>query len=200
MRLAIGLLASSLAFASPLAAQGTTNPDDDPRRGGLVVKAGFSFGGVSNSGLLPGETSDRNGFALGLGLVTSAPFGLGIEGLYAQRGVTGSGGGARQLDYIDIPVYLRLGATNPSAEPFIYAGPMISFELKCDNDGSDCPSGRDNVSYAGIIGAGLRFPTAGGLSVEARYLYGLSNLRLGTVTDDDSYQTRSFQLLFGLGF
>lgn len=194
-RIVTALIASAFLIAAPLSAQ----VQDDPRMGGLVVKGGMSFGGVSNSGVFPGSKS-RNGFAIGLGLVTSAPLGLGIEGLYAQRGITGDAGGGRELDYIDIPVYLRLGLTNPTAEPYFLAGPQISLELKCDDNGDDCPSGRDNVSYSAVIGAGLRFPQAAGISVEARYVYGLSDLKLSTVSDSDSYQTRSFLVLFALGF
>jgi hypothetical protein len=196
-RLLVGLAASAFLLAAPQAL--TAQDQDDPKTGGLVVKGGLSFGGVSNSGVFPGSKS-RNGFAIGLGIVTSAPFGLGIEGLYAQRGITGDAGGGRELDYIDIPVYLRLGITNPTAEPYFIAGPQISFELKCDDNGDDCPSGRDNVSYSAVIGAGVRLPQAAGISVEARYVYGLSDLKLSTVADSDSYQTRSFLVLFALGF
>lgn len=192
-----GLLAAVFCIAAPQ--QGSAQDQDDPKTGGLVVKGGLSFGGVSNSGVFPGSSS-RNGFAIGLGLVSSAPVGLGVEGLYAQRGITGDAGGGRELDYIDVPVYLRFGITNPTAEPYFIVGPQVSFELKCDDNGEDCPSGRDNISYSAVIGAGLRLPQAAGMSIEARYVYGLSNLRLSTVADSDSYQTRSFLLLFALGF
>ena len=85
-------------------------------------------------------------------------------------------------------------------EPFAYAGPQVSLELRCDSDGGSCPSGREKVSYAGAIGGGLRLPKLGGLSVEGRYVYGLSDLKLGTIADDESYKTRSFMILFGFGF
>jgi hypothetical protein len=192
-----GLLAAAFLLAAPQAI--SAQDQDDPKTGGLVVKGGMSFGGVSNSGVFPGS-SNRNGFAIGLGLVTSAPLGLGIEGLYAQRGITGDPGGGRELDYIDIPIYLRLGITNPTAEPYFIAGPQISIELKCDDNGEDCPSGRNDVTYAGVVGAGVRLPQVAGISIEARYVYGLSDLELSTVSDSDSYQTRSFLLLFALGF
>lgn len=187
------LLAASatVAVATPAAAQ---------RTAGIVLKGGMSYGGVSNGGVFPGQSGSRNGLAIGLGLITSKPVGLGIEGLYAQRGIVGSPGNSRRLDYIDVPVYLRVGARTPVLQPFAYAGPQVSFELKCDSDGGACPSGRDNLSYSGTIGAGLRFPRIAGLSVEGRYVYGLSDLKLGTVTDNESYRTRSFMLLFGFGF
>lgn len=181
----------AVALATPSAAQ---------TGAGLVVKGGLSYGDVSNSGVFPGGASTRNGAALGLGFVTRKPVGFGIEALYAQRGIIGSPGNSRELDYIDIPVYLRIGAQTPLLQPFAYVGPQISFELRCDADGGDCPSGRERTSYAGTIGAGLRFPRLAGVTVEGRYVYGLTDLKLGTISDNESYRTRSFMLLFGLAF
>ena len=155
----------------------------------------------------PGETKARRTiaragahlkdplFAAGLGLWTGGSLGFGVEGLYAQRGIT-----ARKLDYIDVPGYVRLEITNPAISPFAYAGPQASFELKCDADAGTCPSGRPKTTYAGVIGAGLRFGSSRGFSIEGRYIYGLTDLKLNTVTTSDSYKTRSFLLLAGIGF
>lgn len=181
----------TVAVAMPLAAQGG---------GGIVLKGGVSYGDVSNSGVFPGGARTRNGAAIGVGMITRKPIGFGLEGLYAQRGIVGSPGNSRELDYIDVPLYLRVGATNPALQPFAYAGPQISFELRCDAGGGDCPSGREKVSYAGAIGAGLRFPRVAGITVEGRYVYGLTDLKLGTISDTESYRTRSFMILFGIGF
>jgi hypothetical protein len=179
------------AVATPIAAQSSA---------GIVLKGGLSYGDVSNSGVFPGGASTRNGAALGVGLVTRKPIGFGIEALYAQRGIVGSPGNSRELDYIDVPLYLRIGAQTPVIQPFAYAGPQVSFELRCDADGGDCPSGRERTSYAGTIGGGLRFPRLAGVTVEGRYVYGLTDLKLGTISDTESYRTRSFMLLFGLAF
>ena len=84
--------------------------------------------------------------------------------------------------------------------PYAYAGPQVSFELRCRAGGSDCSSGRPSTSYAGIIGAGLFFGERGGLSVEGRYMYGLTDLKLNTVTSSSSYKTRSFMILGGVHF
>jgi Outer membrane protein beta-barrel domain len=181
--------ASLLGAASTLRAQA-----------GLGIKAGMSYGTVSNVGVLPGNLHSRSGFAAGLGLETGGPVGLGIEALYAQRGVSGGApGDARALDYLDVPVYLRVGAPTPGISPFAYVGPQASFELQCRAGGTSCPStGRPGATYAGVIGAGVRL--MGGLTVEGRYVYGLSDLKLSTVTTSDSYRTRSFLLLVGVGF
>jgi hypothetical protein len=183
---------ATVLLAAPAAAQSY---------GGLVIKGGLSYGNVSNSGVFPGDAKQRSGAALGLGLMSGGVLGFGVEGLWAQRGFDNTvPGGTRHLDYIDVPAYLRFALQNPAIEPFAYAGPQVSFEIKCDADDGVCPEGRKKTSYAGVIGAGLRLPQLAGISVEGRYVYGLTDLRLNTVTDSESYKTRSFMVLFGIGF
>lgn len=181
-------------MSAPLAAQYAKTD------GGFGIKGGLSYGDVSNSGVFPGGAKTRAGVAVGVSFHTPGPVGFGLEALYAQRGIIGSSGNSRELDYIDVPAYLRVSGSNDGVQPFGYLGPQLSMELKCDSNGGSCPSGRDKWSYAGVIGAGLRLQQFHGLSLEARYIYGLSDLKLGTVTDSENYQTRSFMLLFGLGF
>ena len=179
------------AVVSPAAAQS------------LGIKGGLSYGNVSNGGTFPGKASERSGFAIGLTANTGGVVGLGIEGLYAQRGFDNSvAADARHLDYIDVPVYLRLAMPlGGTFAPFAYAGPQASFELKCGTDSGNCPdSGRPKVTYAGVIGGGVQFGALSGMSIEARYVYGLSDLKLNTISTTESYKTRSLLLLLGFGF
>jgi hypothetical protein len=166
------------------------------------IKAGYSYGSVPNSGgVFPGTLSAHSGIAVGVGVTTGDVIGLGLEALYAQRGFTSSVlGASRKLSYIDVPAYLRFALPNPMVTPFGYIGPQLSFELNCDSGNGACPSGRDKLSYAGIAGAGLKFGMLMNLSIEGRYVYGLNDLNLGTVTTRANYQTRSFMLLAGIGF
>lgn len=200
MKLTSVVLAGALAVGIPVTTAEAQYAGDDPRQGGAMIRAGLSYGDVSNSGVFPGDARRRDGFAVGIGFVSGGPVGIGVEGMYAQRGIVGDPGSSRELDYIDVPIYLRLAASNPAIEPYVLAGPQLSFELTCDADGGDCPSGRSRTTFAGIIGAGLRFPTLAGISLEGRYVYGLSDLEIGTVGDTESYRTRSFMVLLGLGF
>lgn len=169
------------------------------------VKGGLSFGNISNKGVLPGDLQTRTGFAAG----AAAAFrfrviGIGAEALFAQRGVSDDDEvNEAKLDYLDIPVYLIVEAPTPGVAPFGYIGPQISFELRCRNVDLDCVEGdRSSTDYAGVVGAGLRFgdPDGLGLTAEARYVYGLKDLRLSTVTSDESYKTRSFLILAGIIF
>lgn len=168
------------------------------------VKGGASFGNISNKGVLPGNLKTRTGFAAGVSLGLGAQIvGVGAEALFAQRGLSADGTGDTKLDYLDIPVYLKVQAPTPGISPFGYIGPQVSFEVNCKNGDLDCSdNGRSTTDYAGVIGAGVKFGSAGkaAFTAEARYVYGLKDLELDTVTSDESFKTRSFLLLAGIVF
>jgi hypothetical protein len=174
----------------------------------LGLKGGLLWSDVSNSGLLPGELEGRTGFTIGLALDGGkAPLGLGVEALYARRGLESSSpADARKLNYIDVPVYLRVAFPTPGIQPFAYAGPQFSFEIACDTEEGDCPENdpgvgeRPSTTFAALVGAGLRLGERSAFSVEARYMYGLTDLKLNTVTDSESYKDRVFLLLAGMSF
>ena len=170
------------------------------------LKAGASFGNISNKGLLPGNLKTRIGAAGGLFLGYRAKIiGFGIEALYAQRGAKSYesiGDQSTHLDYVDIPAYVKVSIPTPGIRPFVYAGPQISFEAKCRSANNTAPcsdAGRKKTDYAGVIGAGLRLGGSMGLTLEGRYVYGLSDLKLSTVTSSESYKNRTFMLLVGIG-
>lgn len=169
----------------------------------MAVKGGFSFGNVSNRGVLPGDLQQRTGFAVGLALGPGRNmFGFGVEALYAQRGVISTSTPAeRKLDYVDVPVYLRVLFPSPGIAPYAFAGPQASFELRCRAGDAACPtSDRPRTTYAGVIGGGARLGAASAFTIEGRYVYGLTDLKLSTVTSADSYKTRSFLILAGWAF
>src|SRR5262249_49070340 len=156
-------------------------------------------GDISNKGLLPGNLKHRTGFAGGLYFGTGGLLGFGVEGLYAQRGAESDDAAATagtQLDYIEIPGYLKGPIPPPAIKPFVYAGPQVSYEVKCRTGaGVDCgdyaTSGRSRWDYAGIIGAGVRIGGGTGFGIEGRYVYGLKDLKPSTVTSGSSYKNRS---------
>jgi len=187
------LLALTLAFAAaPLAL---------PAQWGL--KAGASFANVSNSGALPGNPGSRTGLAGGVSLrIGSGAFSLGLEGLYDQQGVDATGGGI-QLNMADVPAYLNWRIINAGIGVTAYAGPQVSFLISCKSGGTTCPSGTvATTTYAGIIGGRVKFGSAQGFGItgEARYIYGLTNLNKDTITNPGSYETRSLLVLAGIEF
>jgi len=185
--------------AAPAAAQSAWG-------GEVGIKGGLSFGNISNKGVLPGSLKTRTGIAGGLYFGYSAPVvGIGFEALYAQRGLRSDESisvAETKLDYIDIPAYLKINIPTSGIRPFIYAGPQISFEVRCrtGND-ADCAdtSPRKSTDYAAVIGAGLRLGRGTGITVEGRYVYGLQDLKLATLTSSESYKHRTFMLLVGIG-
>jgi opacity protein-like surface antigen len=188
--IAVVALAASAALPAVAAAQN------------FGIIAGYSYGSIPNSGgVFPGTLQAHSGLAAGLRLTTSGPVGFGIEGLYAERGFTSTiAGNSRKLRYIDVPAYLRVALPNPTITPFGYIGPQLSFEINCDAGGGNCPSGRDKTTYAGIAGAGVKLPMLANISIEGRYVYGLNDLNMGTVTTRANYRARSFMILAGIGF
>jgi hypothetical protein len=171
---------------------------------GFGIKGGLSYGDVSNRGVLPGDLEGRTGFAVGLAAGSNwGLIGIGVEGLYAQRGVRKTASSdSREIDYLDVPGYLRVAIPTPGVSPFAYAGPQISFELRCHAGSTDCPdTDRAHTTYAAVIGAGVRLGgRRSAFSVEGRYIYGLNDLKLTTVTTSESYKTRSFMILGGIAF
>ena len=172
----------------------------------IGVKAGASFGNISNKGVLPGNLDNRTGFAAGIYLGSGGAIGFGVEGLYAQRGLKSDGTSTEEtrLDYIDVPVYLRIALPLGPVRPFGYAGPQVSYEVRCKTaSGAACATygttDRKKWDYAGVIGAGLKFGGSLGFGIEGRYVYGLRDLKISTITSADSYKTRSFLILASIG-
>ncbi len=169
---------------------------------GVGILGGWSYGQVPSSNTQGhGSLSGNSGFALGIGAESGGPVGFGANLLYAQRGFHSNlFGNSQQLSYLDVPVYLRVAIPNPAITPFALIGPQVSFEMNCNANGTDCPSGRDKTTFDGVAAIGLKFPMLSGLSVQARYLYALQNLDYGTINNQSNYRQRSFMLLLGIGF
>jgi hypothetical protein len=177
-------------------------PVGAPAQSGIGIKGGLSYGNVANTGVLPGNLDGRTGFAVGVSAGTWGLLGLGAEALFAQRGFTGpNGGDRRELENLDVPAYLRVTLPMPGVAPFAYAGPQVSFELQCRFDDAPCTNpNRPRTSYAATVGGGVKVGGPRSLSIEGRYIYGLTDLKLSTLTDPGNYKTRSFLILAGVGF
>ena len=177
---------------------------------GLGLKVGGVFANVSNSGVLPNQMGSRSGFAAGLALGTRGGLiGFGAEALFVQNGLKSSAPNASlKINYFSVPVYLRVGLPTPGVRPFGYIGPQVSFELSCKLGLNDRPAAtfgvgggdRKKTTFAGVVGAGLRLGGKMGLTIEARYVYGLTDLKYGTVTSSASYKDRDLLFLGGISF
>lgn len=196
MKRSLAVLAA-LALAAPAAAYA---------QGGVGIKAGLTFGNVNRSGVTPGSQTfeGTNGFTVGLSLGTaseSSAVGLRLEGLYSRRGVDAANSpDSRRIDFADVPLMLEVKLPITGISPYLYGGPQVSYQLRCATDAGDCPEDNDGLSYAAVVGAGLRLGGSSAITLEGRYMYGLTDFRWTTVSNSESYRTRQFLILAGIGF
>jgi hypothetical protein len=121
-----------------------------------------------------------------------------------------------KFDYVEIPLLLVIPiSTQGGVSPYFFGGPAIAFEAGCEISAEgggidvtvDCDEGEDidveverKKTDLGIaLGAGIRIPAgAGGVLLEGRFTYGLTNL--DDSAEDDTIKNRSIAVLFGYSF
>jgi hypothetical protein len=164
----------------------------------IGVKAGLTFATISESNLSPNFES-KTGFAAGVhfGFPIGTNFMIQPEALITQQGAgISDSDGEIKLNYLQVPLNLRLNFGSGSVRPFILAGPYAAFKLSCDIDDSfddDCDNDISGTDYGFDFGGGIRFSN---FLLEARY-----NLGLADVSDLelDSKQ-RVFMVMVGIVF
>ncbi len=146
---------------------------------------GLEVSSTTRSGLAAGGF-----FRLGFG-----PASLQTELLYVQKGgggevsIPGEGSASidLELDYVEVPVLLRLAVPVGLFRSYIFAGPAVSFEVGCqvrfevlgESETEDCEDDFDrSTTDVGVMaGAGFALPVGiGRILLEARYNVGLVNL------------------------
>ena len=198
-----GLFAGLLAGPAPATAQIGVGPI------GGVSFANFHG---ADSDILGESPSSRTGFLVGamldipLGAVSIRP-----EAFYVQKGAnakeSGVGEAGLNMDYIEIPVLVVVGInTGGSVKPEFFAGPQVSFQVKCEFTASlegfpeipsqDCES--DEVSttdYGIIVGGGV---AVGGFIAQVVFDYSLKTLD----AEDDPFdiKNKAFYVLVGWMF
>lgn len=154
--------------------------------GDEVDAPGVSVSSTTRSGLAAGAF-----YRLGFG-----PASLQAELMYVQKGGGvegtdpdfGTGELTLELDYVEIPVLLRLAIpAGMLLRPYVYGGPAVAFEVGCQAritfDGlsisGDCDDDFDRrtVDVGMMFGGGVGLPVGvGRILLEARYNVGLVNL------------------------
>lgn len=177
--LAAAVAVVALALAAPSAAQAQGG------HVGAIVGATFSTlrgidGLDSRTGLIGGISNVNSGSVLT----------LQSELLFVSKGAKGTNSTAEglQLDYVEVPVMLRLQPmTEGTVHPHVYAGPYLGFKIDCKVKGTagscdDLPGvSTKSVDVGGTMGGGVDFdlgPLV--LTGGARYSFGVS-----TVADFD---------------
>jgi hypothetical protein len=163
----------------------------------LGAKGGVTFSNVSMDPEDPDfDTESRTGF--GGGAEVQLPLGMsGLvlqpELLYMGKGFEVTEDGATlklKLDYVEIPVLFRFNIPAQAVMPFIYGGPVVSFEASCkvegEEDGVSVDADSDafgddfdteSTDFGVLFGGGLAFAAGpGDLFVEGRYNIGLKDI------------------------
>jgi hypothetical protein len=179
----------------------------------LGLHAGVSVATLSGTDIT--NASSRAGLSLGASLTFPVAHVLGIQvgANFVQKGakesIPGVGTGTFAIDYIEVPVLLRVGI--PSGSPFgahLFIGPSFSFQTKCSVSASsggvsasaDCNSiGTDMKTYdigtLGGVGLSLGLPGKLDISVDALY-----NLGLSSIVKNVDAKNRALTIQAGVGF
>ena len=160
--------------------------------------------------LVESKTGFVGGAFLGIGL--GSTFAIQPELLYSQKGFKASEGGTEAsltTDYIEIPLLLKANFNAGMLRPAIYAGPVVSFESKCDVsvgslsvecDDDDGFVDRKSTAWGLDFGANLDiFVGPVMLIADIRYQLGLTNLVSSEFADEESVKTRVWQFMAGVG-
>jgi hypothetical protein len=177
------------------------------------VKGGVMFADVpKSSAALRAEgavdVGYRVGFLAGAFIAAGITDAVAIqpEVMYAQKGLKGKDPNGSvpfefKLDYIDIPVLVRVGGTGPSGFK-VLAGPSFNFNIRARavqedqfNPDEDIKDNVEAFEVGLVLGAGF-YGTR--LIVEGRFQEGLTNVLKGV--EDETHRNRSFAALVGIRF
>jgi opacity protein-like surface antigen len=178
---------------------------------GLASQLETQAGGTWTS-----EKNSRTGFDGGIGFryAKSPTVGMAVELRYVNHGsqydlveTSGSGIAATatwKLDYVEIPLLLRVTPGTGKVRPALMLGPVMDIkssadlEFKAQGQSQTVPVGEGfkSTAFAGLFGAGATIavtPTSS-LDIEARYQLGFTNL---LDTDAATFKSTGFSILAG---
>ena len=186
----MGLVLTTMALAQAAWAQGVPTP---PVQFGLEAGANFSnfLGDTSSVGNL---NNDRLGFIGGgyLSLNLSPSFAIRPEVLYEQKGAEISGTSSyAQLNYIEVPVLLKIGLGTPIISPNILLGASVGWNILAqDQSGNISNINQSDVALIGGVELDIdKF------NISGRYELGVEN-----VTKNTNVQNGTITLLAGYSF
>jgi hypothetical protein len=184
------ILAMALLLAGLTAHQASAQSFD------LGLEAGANFSNFIGSGVtqISSVNDSKLGFVGGgfLSLNFGNSFAIRPEVLYEQKGNAISGTSTTtELDYIEVPVLLKVGLGSPVFNPSILLGPSFSWNLLAQSNGNNFSG--INSSDVGLVG-GVEIDIDKFL-VSGRYELGLDNVKSNT-----NIQNGTITLLVGYSF
>jgi len=171
----------------------------------LGLEAGANFNNFIGSSVSGSSlTGSRLGFVGGgfLSLNFGNSFAIQPEVLYEQKGGADTSNNTYQLDYIEVPVLLKLSLGTPVVNPGILLGPSFSWNTVAQvaNNGNTSAITNANGSDVGfILGAEIKFDK---FLITGRYELGFNNVvnAIGGSSTNNNIQNGTITLMAGYSF
>jgi hypothetical protein len=171
------------------------------------LKVGVTAGAnLANVSVDPEPTEDlKMLFGFGFGAVLELPLnnnlGLKVEPMYLGKGSVLEGNGTEidfNLNYLEIPVFIKYSIGKGKAKPYLYAGPSIGILLSAEFDGRDQKENYASIDFGVAAGAGIDIPVGKNtIFIEARYALGLSDVSDTDRDDIPEIKTNGIQIFAG---
>jgi Outer membrane protein beta-barrel domain len=165
---------------------------------GVGIKVGPTFDKFSSEAL---DFDTRTGIHAGLFLGGSRDNVLGVqtEFNWLRKNAETPAGQEIRIDYLQIPVLLRLNAGSSSANgPAVYgiAGPAVELKIADEIEGVTLDDGFEGADVSLVFGGGFEVAR---IILEARYEKGLRRIN-NTFSNFSEIKKQSFTILFGVRF
>jgi hypothetical protein len=160
------------------------------------IKVGPTFDKFSSEAL---DFDTRTGIHAGffLGGSRDNVVGMQTEFNWLRKKAEAPGGQDIRIDYLQIPVLLRVNAGSSSSNgPAVYgiAGPAVELKIADEIEGFTLDDGVEGADVSLVFGAGFEVAR---LIVEGRYEKGLRRIN-NTFSDFSEIKKQSFTILFGV--
>ena len=182
----------------------------------IGLKGGVTFADIPKFAEMveddEGSANFRIGAAVGghLTFTLGGIVGLQTEVLYTQKGLKAEAPSGidetfeLKVDYIDVPVLLRLGVTGGKGLQFL-VGPSFNFNTSAKavlegviDEEEDIKDEIEEFEIGLVLGAGYY---GSRVLVEGRFQEGLTNIaKISDFFDDATYKNRTFLVLLGVQF
>ncbi len=165
---------------------------------GVGIKFGPTFATFSSDAL---DFDNRTGIHAGLfvGGSRDRVVGLQTEFNWLRKNTETEAGQQIRIDYLQIPVLLRLNAGSSSANGFaVYGivGPAVELKIADEIEGITLDDGFEGADVSLVFGGGFEVVR---IIVEARYEKGLRRIN-NIFSDFTEIKKQAFTILFGLRF
>jgi outer membrane protein with beta-barrel domain len=169
---------------------------------GIGAKIGpmwTSFDAANNANL---KFDTSNGWEGGIWFGGNRGGTVGVMGeiLYAKKKQSIAGFTGTTLQYLEIPILMRLNIGSRSRSGVsIYGlvGPVFDINLKAKQGNLDVKDNYESLDFGVLFGGGIEITR---ILIEGRYNKGLRNLLKGGGGNINEIKTQSFALLFGVRF